>query len=106
MYQKWYHCIKYYKLLQYIQAIEKGDPEGAFASWLESLSVSGDEKKTVINTIRYNNSSTALHLAAEYNCPKIAKLLLDKGAGIPVMEINVHDDCVSQKCYVLYKLTW
>lgn len=65
--------------------------------------VSGEEKKTVINTIRYNNSSTALHLAAEYNCPKIAKLLLDKGAGIPVMDINVHDDmqCVTKMLYII-----
>ena len=36
----------------------------------------------MLNTIKYNNSSTALHLAAEYNQPEIAKLLLDKGAGI------------------------
>ena len=65
-----------------MQAIEKGDPEGAFASWLESLPASSDEKKTILNTIRYNNSSTALHLAAEYNRPAIARLLLDEGAGI------------------------
>ena len=67
------------------QAIEKGDTEGisTVASWLESLP-SGDEKKAMlntINTIKYNNSSTALHLAAEYNQPEVAKLLLDKGAG-------------------------
>ena len=64
-----------------VQEIEKGDPEGAFASWLESLPVSSDEKKTILNTIRYNHSSTALHLAAEYNQPVIARLLLDEGAG-------------------------
>jgi ankyrin repeat protein len=64
-----------------VQEIEKGDPEGTFASWLESLPASSDEKKTILNTIRYNNSSTALHLAAEFNQPAIAKLLLDVGAG-------------------------
>ena len=64
-----------------MQAIEKGDPEGAFSSWLESLPASSDEKTTILNTIRYNRSSTALHLAAEYNQPAIARLLLEEGAG-------------------------
>ena len=48
-------------------------------AWLATLPV--DEKKTRLNTVKYYDSSTALHLAAEHNQPVIAKLLLDEGAG-------------------------
>lgn len=62
-----------------LQAIRTGNLVEVTA-WLGTLP-SGDEKKTILNTAKYNNSSTVLHLAAEYNQPKIAKLLLDEGAG-------------------------
>jgi ankyrin repeat protein len=59
-----------------LQAIRAGEV-AVVTAWLETLPSDDTERKTV----KYANSSTALHLAAEYNQPAIAKLLLDKGAG-------------------------
>jgi ankyrin repeat protein len=42
----------------------------------------------VLNKAKYNKSSTALHLAAEYNQPAIAELLLDKGADMNLFDNN------------------
>lgn len=50
------------------------------ADWLGTFPL--DEKKDKVNTVKYHDSSTALHLAAEHNQPNIAKLLMDEGAGI------------------------
>ena len=62
-----------------MQAIRTGDLE-AVVAWVGTLPP--EEKKTLVNTTKYYDSSTALHLAAEYNQPEIAKLLMDEGAGI------------------------
>ena len=63
-----------------LQAIREGNL-GAITTWLDALP-SGDD----VNKAKYYNSSTALHLAAEYNQPAIAKLLLERGAGITTIK--------------------
>lgn len=50
-------------------------------AWLATLPHDDDAKKIKLNTIEYFDSSKAIHLAAKYNQPTIAKVLLDEGAG-------------------------
>ena len=60
------------------QAIRRGKLKSV-AAWLRAFQP--EEMKDKINSIKFNDSSTALHLAAQYNQPEIAKLLMHEGAG-------------------------
>ena len=69
--------------------------------WLQSLS-SGENRVELINTIEYHDNDpkrvgrhpltgyTAAHLAAKWNQPKIAKVLLDKGAGKVLSQMSIY----------------
>lgn len=61
-----------------MQAIKTGNLEAVIV-WVGTLSP--EKKKTLVNTIKYRQSYTALHLAVKHNQPEIAKLLMDEGAG-------------------------
>ena len=64
------------------QAFWKGKSK-VVAKWLKIIPP--DQRKEIVNTVKYktmfSGSYTALQYAAKYNRPKIARLLLDAGAG-------------------------
>lgn len=65
-------------LICIMQAIKTGNLEAVLV-WVGSFPP--EKKITLVNTSTYQHSYTALHLAVKHNQPKIAKLLMDEGAG-------------------------